>query len=131
MTTATPRDWYEVSYSIPYIAQSVNTSQDAINIAVSELGKRVAKTSPTIRNADISVQTLDCASCGTETEAVLVVSGSALVGLLLTVEVQARSLDESGRVGLHELGPHLPDTPLKLVQSPKRDEGTSGATPNA
>jgi uncharacterized protein (UPF0212 family) len=47
----------------------------------------------------------------------VVVSGEALVGLLLTVEVQASCPEESGIIGQRELGPHVPDTPLRLVQT--------------
>jgi uncharacterized protein (UPF0212 family) len=46
-----------------------------------------------------------------------VVSGRALVGLLLTVEVRASCPEESGIIGQREIGPYVPDTPLTLVES--------------
>jgi hypothetical protein len=110
-------DWYEVSFSIPWIVHGVATAQDAINIAVSELGTRVTKTGKAVRNADISVQSLGCTECGTETDAVLLVAGEALVGLLLTLEVQADSPEESGKIGRRALGPHVPGTPLQIIES--------------
>jgi uncharacterized protein (UPF0212 family) len=118
MTSTSTTDWYEVSFSVPWIVHGAPSGQDAINIAVSELGKRVSKTNGSIRNADISVQSLGCSDCGTETEALLVVSGTALVGLLLTVEVRAPSPETSEKIGRRQLGPHMPNTPLKTVQSP-------------
>ena len=119
MTPTSNTDWYEVSFSVPWIVHGADTAQDAINIAVAELGKRVAEADGPIRNADISVQSVPCNACGNEMDVATVVSGEALVGLLLTVEVQSRSPEKSGLVGQRELGPLLPDTPLRLVQSPR------------
>ena len=45
-----------------------------------------------------------------------VVSGRALVGLLLSVEVRASSPEESGIIGQREIGPHVPETPLVIVR---------------
>jgi uncharacterized protein (UPF0212 family) len=117
MNSITDADWYEVSFSVPWVVHGAPTAQDAINIAVSELGKRVTKAGNTVRNTDISVQSLGCAACGTQTDAVFVVAGEALVGLILTLEVRARSPEESGKIGRRELGPHVPDTPLHLIES--------------
>jgi uncharacterized protein (UPF0212 family) len=115
MASTVNTDWHEVTFSVPWRVHGISTGQDAVNIAVSELGKRVGNAGSNVRNADITVQTLGCSDCGSETEALLVVSGEALVGLLLTVEVRAPSADESGTIGRRELGPHLPNTPLQPV----------------
>jgi hypothetical protein len=116
MTTTPTAHWYEVTYSVPWIVHNVPTAQDAINIAVSQLGKAIANVSGSVRNAGISVQTVRCRGCNTEMDVATVVSGQALVGLLLTVEVWAKSPDESGIVGRRKIGPHIPDTPLGLVE---------------
>jgi uncharacterized protein (UPF0212 family) len=118
MTPTTDTDWYEVTFSVPWIVHNVTTPQDAINIAVAELGKRIAGAGDAIRNANISVQSAPCGDCGNEMDVAVVVSGKALVGLLLTVEVRARCPEQSGPVGQRELGPHVPNTPLKLVHAP-------------
>ena len=128
MTSNRDTEWYDVSFSVPWTVHGVSTGQDAINIAVSELGKRVSKTGPTVRNADISVQTVDCAACGVETEALLVVSGEALVGLLLTVEVRASSPEDSERIGQRALGEYLPDTPLQVVDVSTQGIGSDGTS---
>jgi hypothetical protein len=117
MTPTSDTDWYEVTFSVPWIVRNVATAQDAINIAVAELGKRVAKAGESIRNADITVQSACCRGCETEMDVATVVSGRALVGLLLTVEVRASCPEESGIIGQREIGPHVPDTPLTLVES--------------
>ena len=119
MTQTATTDWYEVTFSVPWIVHGVTTAQDAINIAVSELGKRVANTGDAIRNADIAVQSLPYGDCGKTMEVSVVVSGEALVGLLLTVEVLATSSEDGQIIGQRELGPHVPDVPLRPVSPPE------------
>lgn len=114
MSSTPGSNWYEVTFAVPWIVNGVTAPQDAINIAVSELGKRVGKV-PGVRNADIAVQSVGCAGCDAQTDALLLVAGQALVGLLLTVEVQARSAEASPRAGVRAIGPHVPDVPLKVV----------------
>ena len=116
MTVSSDTEWHTVTYSIPWIVHNVATAQDAINIAVAELGKCVANVGKAIRNADISVQSACCRGCGTEMDVATVVSGRALVGLLLSVEVRASSPEESGIIGQREIGPHVPETPLVIVR---------------
>jgi uncharacterized protein (UPF0212 family) len=115
MDTTPDADWYEITLSVPWIVHNVESPQDAINIAVAELGKRVAKTGGRIQNADIDVQSATCGSCGSEMTVATVVSGQALVGLLLTVDVRAPSAGEATRVAQREIGPHVPKTPLAPV----------------
>jgi uncharacterized protein (UPF0212 family) len=117
ITMTSDTNWYEATFSVPWIVHGVATAQDAINIAVAELGKRVAQAGDAIRHADITVQSVPCSDCGHEMDVSVVVSGEALVGLLLTVEVQASCPEESGNIGQRELGPYVPDTPLRLVQT--------------
>ena len=106
MDTTQDTDWYEVTLSVPWIVHNVESPQDAINIAVAELGKRVVK---------IDVQSATCGSCGSEMTVATVVSGQALVGLLLTVDVRAPSAGEATRVAQREIGPYVPKTPLAPV----------------
>jgi uncharacterized protein (UPF0212 family) len=102
-----------VTFSIPQIVPCVATARDAINIAVAELGKRVAQAGDAIRNTDISVRSVPCGDCRNEMD----VSGEALVRLLLRVKMQASCPEESATVGQRELGPDISDTPLRLVQT--------------
>ena len=104
-----------MTFSLPWIVQGADTPQDAIDIAVSEVGKRIENADGKTRNADLSVQQLHCSECGAPTEALLLVAGTALVGLLLTLEVRAASPDTAELVARREIGPHLPDTPLTTV----------------
>lgn len=112
----TTTDGYTVVFSIGWVVRGAETGQDAINIAVSEVGKRVSSTGERTRNVDISVQRIECNSCGTGAEALLLVSETALVGLFLEVEVNAEDPDTAERIARREVGPHLHNTPLTLVE---------------
>jgi hypothetical protein len=124
-TPATPRDTvesdssspsaYTVSFSAPWIVRGVETTQDAINIAVAEVGKRVRRTDSSIQRVDITVQHLGCHRCETTTDAVLSIAETALVGLVLTADVTATDPDTAETTALRALGPHLPETPLARI----------------
>ena len=113
--SATREGWYSVTFSVPWIVRGAETGQDAINIAVSEVGKRITAASDRTRNCNINVQSLGCNGCNSRTDALLLVSKTALVGLLLTLEVQAESGEDAERLARREIGPHLEDTPLTSV----------------
>ena len=108
-------DGYSVVFSASWIVRGAETGQDAINIAVSEVGGRVASAGGPIRNIDISVQQIGCHSCGTGSEALLLVSETALVGLFLEVVVDAEDPDTAEKIARREVGPHLDNTPLASV----------------
>ena len=109
-------EWYEVRFSIPWIVKKVDSGQDAINIAVSEVGKRITPAKDPIREIDISVQQIRCADCETSTDALLMVSKTGLVGLLLTMEAKGTTYEEAITVAKREIGPKLPEIPLTAVR---------------
>jgi len=112
---ARKRTQWSISFSVPWIVRGAETGQDAINIVVSEVGKRITSASDRTKNCDINVQSVGCNNCNSQTDALLLVSKTALVGLLVTLEVQAESAEEAERIARREIGPHLEDTPLTSV----------------
>ena len=106
---------YTVMLSFGWVVRGAETGQDAINIAVSEVGRRVGAPGERTRSVDISVQQIGCHSCGTGSEALLLVSGTALVGLFLEVVVDAEDPDTAEKIARREVGPHLDNTPLESV----------------
>lgn len=122
-------DLYQVNLSVPWIVRNVPAAQDAINIAVSEVGKRVHRGSKTqMRDCEISVQELSDAQGKRTSEAVLVVANTALVGLLLTCEVQAGSHGDAEAAAQRELGHQfegVPLVPINVFPIPGNDTGTS------
>ncbi|MDQ2055834.1 DUF555 domain-containing protein [Halobellus sp. H-GB7] len=104
---------YCVTLSVPWLVRGAHAVQDAINIAVSEVGTRVSEAdSPNVHQCDISIQMLSCTACGTPMEAVLVVAETALVGLTLECTVSARSPEDAERTARRELGTAFDGTPL-------------------
>ena len=113
---------YRVTLSIPWIVQGAPAVQDAINIAVSEAGKRVSEAdSPHVHQCDISIQMLSCTACGTPMEAVLVVAETALVGLTLECIVSARSPEDAEQTTRRELGTAFDGTPIVPVGTVRAD----------
>jgi uncharacterized protein (UPF0212 family) len=111
----TTTDSYVVVLSFGWVVRGAETGQDAINIAVSEVGRRVGAPGERTRSVDISVQRIGCHSCGTGSEALLLVSETALVGLFLEVVVDAEDPDTAEKIARREVGPHLDNTPLASV----------------
>jgi len=106
-----------VALSLPWIVKGAETPQDAINIAVSEVGKHISGVGRPIQRVDLGVQQLSCGGCRRADDAVLVVSGTALVGLELTAVVEAVPAAAES-VAKRRLGPALPGTPLTAVRRP-------------
>ena len=109
-------DSYTVVFSLGWVVRGAETGQDAINIAVSEVGKRVSSTGGQIHSVDISVQQIGCNSCGIGSDALLLVAETALIGLFLEVEVDAEDPETAEKVARREVGPHLHNTPLSSVE---------------
>ncbi|MFC7029353.1 DUF555 domain-containing protein [Halomicroarcula sp. GCM10025710] len=108
-------DWYQVRLTLPWVVPGAPGVQDAINIAVAEVGRRADASA--VHSADISVQDVACPSCGWEMEAVLCTHGYAMVVLDITVEIEASSVDESTTLVKRELGSRMKDIPLTVLDS--------------
>lgn len=107
--------WYEVQLTVPWPVANVETAQDAINVAVAEVGRRAQRTD--IRSSDITVRDVACPSCGHRMEAALCAAEYALVVLEVTVEVKADSLEKSGKIAKRELGKHIENIPFSVVDT--------------
>ncbi|WP_251344555.1 DUF555 domain-containing protein [Haloplanus halophilus] len=105
--------WFEVQISVPWVVAGTTGVQDVINIAVSEVGKRVNQSSA--RNSEIVVQDVACPSCGYAYEAALSTTDFALVVLTVIAEFPAESAEESSRVAKLELGVRMKDIPLTVL----------------
>jgi len=108
-------DSYVVVLSFSWVVRGAETGQDAINIAVSEVGRRVGTPGERTRSVDISVQQIGCHNCGTGSEALLLVSETALVGLFLEVVMEAEDPDTVKKITRREVGPLLDNTPLASI----------------
>ena len=121
-----PGDHYRVILSVPWIVRWAPGAQDAINIAVSEVGKRVENANTErVVDCQISVQQLSDGKSGQTNDAVLLVGETALVGLLLTCDVVASSPEESKRFARRELGREFEEVPLVPTEVSPLKDGTS------
>ncbi|TKX37060.1 DUF555 domain-containing protein [Halorubrum sp. CGM5_25_10-8B] len=105
--------WFEVQLSVPWVVAGTTGVQDVINIAVSEVGKRVNQTSA--RYSEIVVQDVACPSCGYEYEAALSTTDFALVVLTVLAQFQASSTEGASRIAKRELGVRMKDIPLTVL----------------
>lgn len=112
--------WYEIQLSVPWVVAGAKSVQDAINIAVAEVGTRTKSTEA--RSSEILVQDVVCPSCGYEMEAALCTTDFALVVLTVIVEMLAESHEESERVAKRELGVRMKDIPLTVLETRPVDE---------
>jgi uncharacterized protein (UPF0212 family) len=113
--TGDDEQWYEVQLSVPWVVPGVKSVQDAINIAVAQVGERTKSTEA--RSSEILVQDVGCPSCGYEMEAALCTTDFALVVLTVIVEMSARSREESERIAKRELGVRMKDIPLTVLEA--------------
>ena len=125
--TMSRSEQYCVTLSVPWLVRGAHAVQDAINIAVSEVGTQVNEADTThVDHCDISIQTLSCTTCGTPMEAVLVVAETALVGLTLECTVRARSTEDAEQTSRRELGTAFDDTPLVPTGTDRADSHSEG-----
>lgn len=125
MTSATPETdtWFQVQLSIPWVVPGAPGVQDAINIAVAEVGRRASASKA--RSSDITVQNVACPGCGHEMEAALCTTRYAMVVLDVLVEIEAESAQQSGRIAKRELGKRMKDIPLTVVDVIALDDDES------
>ncbi len=105
---------YHVTLQAPYIVKNVEDVEDAIGVAVSNLGKLLNKKN--MDYVDIDVGLTICPKCGEPIDCVLVVARTAIVGILLSMKVfNAESPEHAVRIAKSSLGRTLRDIPLEIV----------------
>ena len=105
---------YHVTLQAPYIVKNVEDVEDAIGVAVSNIGKTLNKKN--MDYVDIDVGLTICPKCGEPIDCVLVVARTAIVGILLSMKVfNAESPEHAVRIAKSSLGKALKDIPLEVV----------------
>jgi uncharacterized protein (UPF0212 family) len=105
---------YHVTLQAPYIVKNVEDVEDAIGVAVSNIGKTLNKKN--MDYVDIDVGLTICPKCGEPIDCVLVVARTAIVGILLSMKVfNAESPEHAVRIAKSSLGRALKDIPLEVV----------------
>jgi len=102
-----------VTLEAGWFVKNIDTVEDAMNIAISEVGKLL---NPDLNFVEIEIGTTSCPSCGESFDSVFMAAGTALVGILLEMKVyDAESEEHAARIAKSTIGKALKNTPLNVV----------------
>lgn len=105
---------YIVTLEAAWLVRSVESVEDAMNIAISEVGKLL---NPDLSFVEIEVGTTSCPACGEAFDSVFMAASTALVGILLEMKVyEAESEEHAARIAKSTIGKVLRNTPLNVVE---------------
>ncbi len=105
---------YIVTLEAAWLVKDVDSVDDAMNIAISEIGKML---NPDLNFVEIEVGATSCPACGEAFDSVFMAAGTALVGVLLEMKVyDAESEEHAARIAKSTIGKALKSTPLDVVE---------------
>jgi uncharacterized protein (UPF0212 family) len=107
---------YLVAMEAAWLVRDVDNVEDAIGVAVSEAGKRLNDQGKEF--VEVNVGGTQCPACGEVFDSAFVAADTALVGLLLEMDVfNADSEEHAKRIAKSEVGGALRDVPLTVVET--------------
>jgi uncharacterized protein (UPF0212 family) len=113
---------YTVVLEAAWLVHDVEDIDDAIGVAVSEAGKRLNEED--MDYVEVEVGFTDCPACGEPFDSAFVAADTALVGLVLEMDVfNAESTEHAQRIAKSDIGGALRDVPLKVVDTVETDDG--------
>jgi len=111
---------YLVVMEAAWLVRDVESIDDAIGVAVSEAGKRL--NDQDMDYVEVDVGATGCPACGEPFDSAFIAAETALVGLVLEMEVfNADSTEHAQRIAKSEVGGALRDVPLDVVETIERD----------
>ncbi|EMA40463.1 hypothetical protein C448_13981 [Halococcus morrhuae DSM 1307] len=111
---------YLVAMEAAWLVRDVESIDDAIGVAVSEAGKRLNDEDKSYVEVDVGAT--GCPACGEPFDSAFVAAGTALVGLVLEIEVfNADGREHAQRIAKSEVGGALRDVPLDIVEVIEHD----------
>jgi uncharacterized protein (UPF0212 family) len=123
---------YLVAMEAAWLVRDVDDVDDAIGVAVSEAGRRLNEADKQF--VEVEVGATPCPACGEPFDSAFVAADTALVGLLLEIEVfNADGEEHAARIAKSEVGGALRDVPLSVIEvvgtgeGDERAEGGEGA----
>ncbi|WP_336338826.1 DUF555 domain-containing protein [Haloarcula brevis] len=119
---------YLVAMEAAWLVRDVDDIDDAIGVAVSEAGKRLNEAE--MDYVEVEVGATGCPACGEPFDSAFIAADTALVGLVLEMDVfNAESPEHAQRIAKSEIGGALRDVPLKVVEvfETEADEDEAGA----
>jgi len=113
---------YEVAMEAAWLVRDVKETDDAIGVAVSEAGKRLNETDK--QYVEVEPGVTGCPACGEPFDAAFLAANTALVGLLLEIDIfNADSEEHAERIAKSEVGGALRDVPLEIIEVIETDGG--------
>jgi uncharacterized protein (UPF0212 family) len=119
---------YLVAMEAAWLVRDVDDIDDAIGVAVSEAGKRLNEAE--MDYVEVEVGATGCPACGEPFDSAFIAADTALVGLVLEMDVfNAESPEHAQRIAKSEIGGALRDVPLKVIEvfETEADEDEAGA----
>jgi len=106
---------YAVAMEAAWLVRDVEETDDAIGVAVSEAGKRLNETDK--QYVEVEPGLTGCPACGEPFDAAFLAANTALVGLLLEIDVfNAENPEHAERIAKSEVGGALRDVPLEIIE---------------
>jgi uncharacterized protein (UPF0212 family) len=113
---------YLVAMEAAWLVRDVEDIDDAIGVAVSEAGKRLNEAD--MDYVEVEVGATGCPACGEPFDSAFIAADTALVGLVLEMDVfNAESMEHAQRIAKSEIGGALRDVPLKVIEVFETEEG--------
>ena len=112
---------YLVAMEAAWLVRDVGAVDDAIGVAVSEAGKRLNDAE--MDYVEVEVGATPCPACGEAFDSAYIAAETALVGLLLEMEVfNADGTEHAARIAKSEVGGALRDVPLSVIETVETGE---------
>jgi uncharacterized protein (UPF0212 family) len=104
---------YIVSLEAAWLVKGVESVDDAMNIAISEVGKQL---NPDLNFVEIEVGTTACPACGESFDSVFMAAGTAIVGIILEMKVYDAENDQhAARIAKSTIGKALKNISLEVI----------------
>lgn len=98
-----------------WLVRDVSSADDAIGVAISEAGKRLNQKK--MEYVEVEVGESNCPNCDEPLDGVLLVAGTALVGLIFEIKIfNAEGEEHAKRIAKSSIGRALGAIPLSVVE---------------
>ena len=105
---------YIVVMEAAWLVHDVENIDDAIGVAISEAGKRLNRED--MDYVEVGVSATNCPACGEPFDSAYIAADTALVGLVLEMDVfNAESEEHAQRIAKSDVGGALRDVPLDVI----------------
>ncbi|MCL9816899.1 DUF555 domain-containing protein [Natronocalculus amylovorans] len=106
---------YLVAMEAAWLVRDVEDIDDAIGVAVSSAGKRLNQKNK--EYVEVEVGVTGCPACGEPFDSAYIAANTALVGLLLEINIfNADGEEHAARIAKSEVGGALRDVPLEVIE---------------